>query len=77
MDAKGSDNRLVLQLIKGLTPEFNEVATYLEQLEPFPYFYQARSRLILHETRRNHQQLQESNSTDATTLVVSPTLDKE
>ena len=70
VESKVSDNRLVLQLIKGLTHEFNEVTTYLEQLDPLPSFYQAQSRLIIHETRRNHQDSREAY-VEATTLVSS------
>lgn len=50
---------MVLQLIKGLNNAFSDVATYLEQLDPLPSFYQAR--LILHETRRNHQASREAS----------------
>ena len=50
---------MVLKLIKGLTPKFNEVATYLKQFDPIPSFY---------ETRCNHQASREA-SVEAMTLV--------
>ena len=55
-----SEQRLVLQLIKGLPPSYNDIATHLEQQDPLPTFHQARSLLLLHETRRNHQASRES-----------------
>lgn len=69
VDSKVSDNRSVLKLIKGLTREFNDISTYLEHLYPLPSFYQARSRLILQETRRNHQASREA-SVEATSLLL-------
>lgn len=71
-----SDQRLVLQLIKVLPPSYNEVATHLEQQDPLPSFYQARSRLILHETRRNHQSSRESQ-TETSALLVSQASDDD
>lgn len=62
-----TNQRLVLQLIKGLPRSYNDVATSLEQLDPLPSFYLARSRLILHETRHNHQASHDAIN-DSTTL---------
>jgi Pol polyprotein len=42
----------------------------IQQSDPLPSFYQARSRLILEETRRNHQAAKEA-AEDATALTVS------
>ena len=60
-----SGQRLVLQLIKGLSTTYDEMVTVLEQQDPLPTFHQARLKLILHEKRRNHQAACES-SVDAT-----------
>ncbi|XP_010683804.3 uncharacterized protein LOC104898416 [Beta vulgaris subsp. vulgaris] len=65
-----SDSRLVLQLVKGLTPAYSTVATFIEQCELLPPFYQARSRLVLEETRRTHHAAQEA-AAEATALTVT------
>ncbi|XP_057518385.1 uncharacterized protein LOC130799300 [Amaranthus tricolor] len=44
-----SDNRLVLQLVSGLTSAFRGVGTLIRQSDPLPPFYQARSMLTLEE----------------------------
>ncbi|XP_055807019.1 hyphally regulated cell wall protein 1-like [Solanum dulcamara] len=43
------NDRLVLQLVSGLTEPYNGVATLIRQSDPFPQFYQARSMLVLKE----------------------------
>ncbi|XP_059306977.1 uncharacterized protein LOC132058517 [Lycium ferocissimum] len=43
------NNRLVLQLVSGLTEPYNGVATLIRQSDPLPQFYQARSMLVLEE----------------------------
>lgn len=45
-----SNNRLILQLVVGLTSTYNGVGTLIRQSNPLPQFYQARSMLILEET---------------------------
>ncbi|XP_020259707.1 uncharacterized protein LOC109836256 [Asparagus officinalis] len=50
---KISDDRLVLQLVTGLSIDYATVATIIEQSNPLPSFYKARSMLLLEETRRN------------------------
>ncbi|GJZ35073.1 retrotransposon-realted protein [Tanacetum coccineum] len=50
-----SNKRLVLQLIAGLNESYDGVATIIQQSDPLPTFYDARSKLILEETRKNHQ----------------------
>lgn len=50
-----SDQRLVLQLIAGLNESYDGVATIIQQTDPLPSFYEARSRLILEETRKAKQ----------------------
>lgn len=71
-----SDQRLVLQLIKGLSTTYDEMATALVQQDPLPTFHQARLKLILHERRHNHQAAHES-SVDATALLAAQHLDDE
>ncbi|KAH0672093.1 hypothetical protein KY284_023180 [Solanum tuberosum] len=44
------NNRLVLQLVSGLTEPYKGVATLIHQRDPLPQFYQARSMLTLEET---------------------------
>ncbi|XP_074270687.1 uncharacterized protein LOC141594577 [Silene latifolia] len=48
-----SNNRLVLQLVAGLSEGYDGVATIIQQSDPLPAFYKARSMLTLEETRRN------------------------
>ncbi|XP_057719602.1 uncharacterized protein LOC130934028 [Arachis stenosperma] len=44
-----NNNRLVLQLVFGLTEPYNSVVTLISQNDPLPQFYQARSMLTLEE----------------------------
>ncbi|XP_028184867.1 uncharacterized protein LOC114371708 [Glycine soja] len=44
------NNRLVLQLMSGLTEPYKGVATLICQSDPLPHFYQARSMLVLKES---------------------------
>ncbi|XP_010669701.1 uncharacterized protein LOC104886870 [Beta vulgaris subsp. vulgaris] len=46
-----SNNRLVLQMVAGLTEAYSGVGTLLRQSDPLPPFYQARSMLVLEEAR--------------------------
>nr|GEY27238.1 ribonuclease H-like domain-containing protein [Tanacetum cinerariifolium] len=50
-----SNQRLVLQLIEGLNESYDGVATIIQRSGPLPTFYDTRSKLILEETRKNHQ----------------------
>ena len=43
------NNRLVIQLVSGLTKPYKGVATLIRQSDPLPKFYQARSMLTLEE----------------------------
>ncbi|XP_021749742.1 uncharacterized protein LOC110715468 [Chenopodium quinoa] len=49
VEAPVDNNRLVLQLVAGLTDSCNGVATLIQQSSPLPQFYQARSMLTLEE----------------------------
>ena len=44
-----SNNRLVLQMVTGLSDAYSGVGTLLRQSDPLPPFYQARSMLVLEE----------------------------
>ncbi|XP_047151379.1 uncharacterized protein LOC124823246 [Vigna umbellata] len=43
------NNRLVLQMVSGLTEPYNGATTLIRQSDPLPHFYQARSMLTLEE----------------------------
>ncbi|KAL7586844.1 hypothetical protein Lser_V15G40190 [Lactuca serriola] len=62
-----SNQRLVLQLIAGLTESYEGIAMMIQQTKPLPDFYEARSRLILEETRKANHAAQ-SATTEATAL---------
>ncbi|KAL9224868.1 hypothetical protein vseg_000862 [Gypsophila vaccaria] len=47
-----SETRLVLQLVTHLSDGYDGVATIIQQSDPLPPFYKARSMLTLEETRR-------------------------
>ncbi|XP_023749503.1 uncharacterized protein LOC111897783 [Lactuca sativa] len=50
-----TNQRLILQLIVGLTDAYEGIAMMIQQIKPLPDFYEARSRLILEETSKaNH-----------------------
>ncbi|KAL9995939.1 putative RNA-directed DNA polymerase [Helianthus debilis subsp. tardiflorus] len=49
------DKSLVLQMITGLTEQFDGIATILQQSKPLPSFYKARSQICLEETRKANQ----------------------
>ena len=53
VDETVSDQRLVLQLINGLTPAFDSVGSIISHMNPLPDFLTARSMLVREETRRN------------------------
>ncbi|KAD1625200.1 hypothetical protein E3N88_42530 [Mikania micrantha] len=56
VDAPVSASQLVLQLINGLTgTRLDAVGMMLQQTKPLPDFYEARSRLILEETRQSQK----------------------
>ncbi|GKB72181.1 retrovirus-related pol polyprotein from transposon TNT 1-94, partial [Tanacetum coccineum] len=50
-----TNQRLVLQLITGLNESYDDVATIIQHTNPLPPFYEARSKLILKETRKAKQ----------------------
>ncbi|XP_071700426.1 uncharacterized protein [Rutidosis leptorrhynchoides] len=68
---KVTDDRMVLQLIAGLNDNFDTAGTYFTHLDKLPSFYDARSKLILEETRKQKQVINNHTTTDAA-LVVTP-----
>ena len=50
-----SNQRLVLQLVAGLSEGYDGVATIIQQSDPLPPFYKARSMLTLEESRKAKQ----------------------
>ncbi|XP_022004612.1 uncharacterized protein LOC110902207 [Helianthus annuus] len=64
------DVSLVLQLISGLNEQYEGIATILQQQDPLPSFYTARSQLVLVESRKKEQALQAAK-TAGTTLNVT------
>ncbi|GJW76095.1 hypothetical protein Tco_0137777 [Tanacetum coccineum] len=61
-----TNNRLVLQLIAGLNESYDNVASFIQQSDPLPPFYEARSRLVLEETHKNKQAANASISSGTT-----------
>jgi hypothetical protein len=55
VDSPVDNNRLVLQLIAGLSDPYDGVAMYLQQTDPLPDFETARSRLLMEESRKANQ----------------------
>ncbi|XP_071727932.1 uncharacterized protein [Rutidosis leptorrhynchoides] len=62
---KVSDPNMVLQLIVSLNDNYDTIGSQLAHIDPLTSFYQARSMLLLEETRKQKQTLQSSTSTDA------------
>ncbi|XP_071728453.1 wall-associated receptor kinase-like 5 [Rutidosis leptorrhynchoides] len=64
-----TNQRMVLQLIAGLGSSYSTIGTYISQAEKLPEFYEARSKLILEETRQNRNfTTSDTNSRDCTKL---------
>ncbi|KAI3691364.1 hypothetical protein L2E82_49712 [Cichorium intybus] len=55
VDAPVTEQQRVLQLIAGLNDQYEGVAMPIQQTTPLPDFSEARSRLILEESRKAHQ----------------------
>ncbi|KAL2900202.1 Translation initiation factor IF-2, partial [Bienertia sinuspersici] len=54
-----SDNRMALQLLKGLSDEYKQFRTSVRHLKPFPSFAELRSMLELEEQSNQHELLGE------------------
>ncbi|XP_071704907.1 uncharacterized protein [Rutidosis leptorrhynchoides] len=70
---KVSDDRMVLQLIAGLNDNFDTVGTYFTQLTKLTSFYEARSKLILEETRKQKQAAHNSPHQNQSALLTTTT----
>ncbi|PNY06260.1 hypothetical protein L195_g002723 [Trifolium pratense] len=66
-----SEHRLVLQLIAGLNENYDGVATLIQQHDSLPHFYEARSKLILEETRKTKQAAIAANAAGTTLLTTN------
>ncbi|KAJ9565690.1 hypothetical protein OSB04_001656 [Centaurea solstitialis] len=66
VSAPVDNQRLVLQLLTGLTEHYDGISTILQNREPLPDFHEARSRLLMEETKRRHR-----TSTSATALATA------
>ncbi|XP_021715992.1 keratin, type I cytoskeletal 9-like [Chenopodium quinoa] len=66
------NNRLMLQLVAGLTESYHGVATLIRQSTPLPQFYQARSMLTLEEAG-----LARKDAHSATAMVAVSTRDTD
>ncbi|XP_010694795.2 uncharacterized protein LOC104907551 [Beta vulgaris subsp. vulgaris] len=69
-----SNDRLVLQLVSGLTSSYSTVGTLIRQTSPLLPFYQARSMLTLEEVGFAKQAA--TSSTAAMVVASSPDLDE-
>ncbi|KAJ0804261.1 putative RNA-directed DNA polymerase [Helianthus annuus] len=70
VNAPVDDNKLVLQLLAGLNEQYEGIATILQQQDPLPSFYSARSSLIQVETRKAEQAIHASKAA-STALIAS------
>ncbi|KAJ0555878.1 putative RNA-directed DNA polymerase [Helianthus annuus] len=50
-----TDEQLVLQLLSGLTEQYENTASVIQQMKPLPDFYDTRSRLCMAESRKLSQ----------------------
>lgn len=71
-----SNQRLVLQLIAGLNENYDGVATFIQQSDPLPPLYEARSKLVMEETCKAQQSTAAANAA-ATTLLSSAATSEE
>ncbi|XP_076931866.1 uncharacterized protein LOC143597166 [Bidens hawaiensis] len=53
VDNPVEDDDLVVQLITGLNEQYESIGMFLQNMEPLPSFYAARSRLMREETRKS------------------------
>ncbi|XP_071728956.1 uncharacterized protein [Rutidosis leptorrhynchoides] len=70
---KVTEDRMVLQLIAGLNDNYDTVGTYFIQVDKLPSFYDARSKLILEENRKQKQTAHNSSALDTALLITTPT----
>ncbi|KAL7602927.1 uncharacterized protein LOC111906824 [Lactuca sativa] len=70
VEAPVDNQRLVLQLISGLSDQYDNIATLLQQSTLLPNFYTARSKLCLDETKKS---LHNPPVTALTASITAPT----
>ncbi|XP_021980080.1 uncharacterized protein LOC110876211 [Helianthus annuus] len=56
------NQRLVLQLLTGLTKQYDGISIILQNRYPLPNFHEARSRLTMEESKKKHQVAQAAHS---------------
>ncbi|XP_035837162.1 uncharacterized protein LOC118485045 [Helianthus annuus] len=66
------NQRLVLQLLTGLTEQYDGISTILQHRDPLPDFNEARSHLTMEESKKKHQVAQAAHSS-ATALAAVTT----
>ncbi|KAK9049523.1 hypothetical protein SSX86_031509 [Deinandra increscens subsp. villosa] len=71
LDSPVSNQRLVLQLVSGLTEQYEGIAMLLQQSDPLPDFHEARSKLLLEETRKKTQALNTAQAAGAALHVAA------
>ncbi|KAM0019308.1 putative RNA-directed DNA polymerase [Helianthus debilis subsp. tardiflorus] len=71
VNALVDNDRLVLQLISGLNEQYEGIATILQQQEPLPSFYTARSKLIQVKTRKAEQALHSAKAASSALLATT------
>ncbi|XP_071699422.1 uncharacterized protein [Rutidosis leptorrhynchoides] len=69
---KIDETNLVLQLVTGLGDNYESIATLISHTKPLPSFYDARSMLILEETRKSKQLAVNSSNTHTALLSKNP-----
>ncbi|KAD7477194.1 hypothetical protein E3N88_00330 [Mikania micrantha] len=75
VDSPVSNQRLVLQLISGLSDQYEHIAMMLQQTTPLPEFYEARSRLCMEESRKANQALHSAQAVGTALLTTNPKSD--
>ncbi|XP_071708107.1 uncharacterized protein [Rutidosis leptorrhynchoides] len=69
---KVEEDRLVLQLVTGLNESYDSIASQINHMAKLPTFYEARSKLILEESRKSKQASQSSPASSTALLSVTP-----
>ena len=67
-----SNQRLLLQLVSGLTDAYDNVASIIQQSDPLPPFYKAQSMLTLEEMRKAQQLGSPTNALLASSDTAGP-----
>ncbi|XP_021999645.1 uncharacterized protein LOC110896956 [Helianthus annuus] len=65
------NQRLVLQLLTGLSERYDGISTILQNRDPLPDFNEARSRLTMEEKKKSHQVA--ANATVSATALATST----